>query len=106
MKANRPDRGEPEVFVCPTCGALVEQGAHSCPECGSDDRTGWSEEARRGGADIPTGYGDDDFDYAEFVEREFGAKGGVGWRLSVRGWLAVAAAAVLCLLLLLLLLGG
>lgn len=102
MRVQTPDRGEPDVFICPTCGALVEQGAQSCPECGSDDRTGWSEEARGGDPDIPTGYGDGDFDYAEFVEREFGQKRGVGSGLSVRGWLMVAAAVALCLLLLLL----
>jgi hypothetical protein len=46
-------------------------GAAACRECGSDDETGWSENADVWEAGIPAGYGDEeDFDYDEFVERE------------------------------------
>jgi len=31
-----------EFFVCPHCDARVKMNALSCPECGSDDETGWS----------------------------------------------------------------
>ena len=31
-------------FDCPVCGARVRSGALACPECGSDDETGWSEQ--------------------------------------------------------------
>ncbi len=31
-------------FICPFCGALVPLGASSCPECGSDESTGWSDD--------------------------------------------------------------
>lgn len=31
-------------FVCPFCGALVLVGAPACPECGSDEFTGWSDD--------------------------------------------------------------
>lgn len=34
-----------ELFVCPHCGADVPRTATACPECGSDDQTGWSDEA-------------------------------------------------------------
>lgn len=34
-----------DYFVCPNCGAEVPWGALACPECGSDEETGWSEEA-------------------------------------------------------------
>jgi len=48
-------------------------GAYSCPECGSDEKTGWSTEAEEWNPDIPTGYsGDDDFDYEAFMDEEFG----------------------------------
>ncbi len=32
-------------FICPHCGAHVPQEASVCPECGSDDETGWSKDA-------------------------------------------------------------
>jgi RNA polymerase subunit RPABC4/transcription elongation factor Spt4 len=31
-------------FICPFCGALVPAGAPACPECGSDETTGWSDD--------------------------------------------------------------
>lgn len=60
-------------FCCPHCGADVRAGASACAECGSDDTTGWSDGAADWGSGATNGYGgDDDFDYDEFVEREFG----------------------------------
>jgi len=40
----------------------------ACPGCGSDERTGWSEEARTGELDLPN----EEFNYDDFVEQEFG----------------------------------
>jgi hypothetical protein len=61
-----------DSFTCPHCGADVPVGSPACRECGSDAETGWSEDAHVWSADIPTGYEeDDDFDYKEFVAREF-----------------------------------
>jgi hypothetical protein len=56
--------------ICPNCGAEVPRNANACPECGSDESTGWSEEAHASGLDLP----DDEFNYEEFVENEFGGK--------------------------------
>ena len=56
--------------ICPHCGAVVPPTAKACPECGSDEQTGWSEEARASDLDLP----DEDFDYDDFVQREFGGK--------------------------------
>ena len=53
--------------VCPHCGAEVPEGAIACPECGSDERTGWSDQARYDALDLP----DQEFDYDDFVAREF-----------------------------------
>ena len=53
---------------CPNCGAELPPNARACPECGSDEKTGWSEKARYDALDLP----DEDFDYQDFVEREFG----------------------------------
>lgn len=47
-------------FECPNCGAQVPGDALSCPECGSDDDTGWSEDTIYDGVDFPDPYGDED----------------------------------------------
>jgi hypothetical protein len=81
--------------ICPNCGAAVPPGAAACPQCGSDEQTGWSEDSRYDEADLP----DENFDYNEFVKYEFG-----GAHLKPRGirwywWLAalLTAGALLCL---------
>lgn len=65
--------------ICPNCGAEVPPQAKACPACGSDEKTGWSEEARTDGLDLP----DQDFSYDEFVQHEFGGKSpkprGLNW---------------------------
>lgn len=53
--------------ICPNCGAEVPPKAKACPGCGSDETTGWSEDAQRENLGIP----DDRFDYDDFVKREF-----------------------------------
>lgn len=76
---------------CPNCGAEVPPRAKACPECGSDDQTGWSEEAQLDGLDLP----DDNFDYNEFVKEEFGSKTpvprGIHWFWWVIGILILVA---------------
>ena len=56
---------------CPVCGAEVPERARACPECGADEHTGWSEQARYDDLGVPD---DAPFDYADFVQREFGGK--------------------------------
>jgi hypothetical protein len=34
-----------DFFVCPNCYADVPWNAVACPECGSDEETGWAEDA-------------------------------------------------------------
>ncbi len=67
MTARRSDRDD--SFVCPHCGADVPSGARFCRECGASEESGWSSSAD--GTDEGGGYGEDDFDYEEFVRREF-----------------------------------
>lgn len=56
-------------FDCPCCGAEVVAGASFCRECGASDDAGWN-------ADEEEGFGtDDDFDYDEYIEREFSVVG-------------------------------
>jgi len=54
--------------VCPVCGAEIPPKAKACPACGADEETGWSEAAGTQGLDLP----DENFDYEDFVKREFG----------------------------------
>ena len=54
--------------TCPNCGADVPRNAKACPDCGSDESTGWSENAHAQSLDLP----DEEFNYDEFVQREFG----------------------------------
>jgi hypothetical protein len=65
--------------ICPNCGAEVPHNAKACPECGSDEQTGWSDDASTGGLDLP----EEEFDYGDFVKREFGGKSpkphGIRW---------------------------
>jgi len=56
--------------TCPHCGADVPANAKACPGCGSDESTGWSEQAEADGLDLPQ----DDFNYQDFIQQEFGPK--------------------------------
>lgn len=79
--------------ICPNCGAKVPRHAKACPECGSCEATGWSEQATYDGLDLP----DESFDYDEFVKKEFGPAKvlppGINWF-----WWTVAAIIVVLLL--------
>jgi hypothetical protein len=94
-------RRKRETFVCPHCGADVAVGAASCRECGSDDETGWSQDADVWEAGIPAGYGsDDDFDYDEFIEQELPEKRTIhaGRELSRWSWRALIVIVCLAML--------
>ena len=83
--------------ICPNCGAEVPPRAKACPECGSDERTGWSEDAASGDPDLP----DKEFNYDEFVEREFGPEPARPRQVPIFLWvlgLLALAAIVLALL--------
>ncbi|HXB01251.1 MAG TPA: hypothetical protein VNV15_00360 [Opitutaceae bacterium] len=53
---------------CPVCGEPVSAGRKSCAHCGSDEHSGWSDETASDALDLPG----EDFNYREFVEKEFG----------------------------------
>ncbi|HTI97297.1 MAG TPA: zinc-ribbon domain-containing protein [Dongiaceae bacterium] len=84
--------------VCPNCGAEVPAGARVCPECGADETTGWSETAGNEALGIP----DDNFDYNDFVRREFGGEKvkprGLHWMWWVTALLLLVAFAIYGLL--------
>lgn len=59
-------------FNCLNCGARVRVGAKFCRECGASDESGWGEDEGSSADGSVTGYGpEEDFDYDEFVAREF-----------------------------------
>ena len=72
--------------ICPNCGAEVPPKAKACPGCGSDEETGWSEQARTDSLDLP----DENFDYGDFVKREFDGEETVPRGIR-RFWWVVAA---------------
>jgi hypothetical protein len=78
--------------ICPQCGADVPANAKACPACGSDETTGWSEEAATDRLDLPR----DDFNYDDFVRQEFGPNSpvprGVPWF-----WWVIAVALLIAL---------
>ena len=64
---------------CPNCGADVPRNAKACPECGADESSGWSEDASADRLGLP----DENFNYDDYVKREFGPKSvkprGLAW---------------------------
>ena len=56
--------------VCPNCGAELPRNAKACPDCGSDEDTGWSDSAAADNLGLP----DQEFNYDEFVQEEFGGR--------------------------------
>jgi len=56
---------------CSNCGADVPRKAKACPECGACDNTGWANEAGYESANLK----EQEFDYDDFVVREFGDGG-------------------------------
>jgi hypothetical protein len=83
------------VFVppgeCPNCGEFVPARAPSCPYCGADAQTAWSDETAADGLDLP---GTDE-PYERIAEREFGA----GRPRGARAWWAFGLAVLLALVL-------
>jgi len=76
---------------CPNCGVDLPAKAHACPECGACQDTGWADEAQYESTHLP----EEEFDYDDFVTREFGGGGRPrGKRLH---WLWVGAAILLIL---------
>lgn len=75
---------------CPICGEFVPRGLVSCPACGSCAKSGWSDDAAYDGIDLPDA--PEDFDYDDFVGREFGSGGRRRNGLPANFWWWVALA--------------
>jgi hypothetical protein len=83
---------------CPVCDESVPRGRKSCPHCGADPRTGWNDdEDTANGLDLP----DPDFNYEDFVEREFGNSPktrGLPWIWWITGVLVLLGLVGMCFL--------
>jgi len=91
----------PEVlnYLCPYCGSDVRVG-EPCPGCAKKARKkktarkSWEQSKKHDGLDLP----DDNFDYDDFVAREFGKKPhhalGLKWYWWALGVVVLAALVV------------
>lgn len=86
---------------CPVCGEWAPRGVVACDECGACAKSGWSKNTTADGLDLP----DDEFDYDDFVAREFGGKSSkqplttnIWWWAALALLLAFALAALMPLL--------
>jgi uncharacterized membrane protein YvbJ len=64
-----------DSYLCPGCGNEVQIGPRGCPKCSKPPkakkkpaRKSWQQDRRYDDLDLPS----EDFDYDEFVAREFG----------------------------------
>jgi ribosomal protein L40E len=64
-------RASDDYFLCPCCGARLAVDAKFCRECGADAEVGWDPEGLDSGPSGGYQDDDDDFDYDEFIAREF-----------------------------------
>jgi hypothetical protein len=79
--------------TCPNCGAEVPAAVRACPECGADEQTGWSEKAASDGLGLP----EENFDYDDFVEREFGSRKPLPRGVSWFWWVVALLLLLVCL---------
>ena len=81
---------------CPVCGEWVSKGQAACDECGACEKSGWKKDAETDdGLDLP----DDEFDYDDFIAREFGGKqdGVSGNQRSLWFWVGLVLVIILAL---------
>lgn len=84
---------------CPNCGEWVPRGAVACDDCGACAKSGWKADADSyEGVDLPDD--PDDFDYDEFLQREFGEDRQGRTSLSKEHWWKIVAAILLVVMVL------
>lgn len=66
-----PDRAQ-STQICPHCGASFQKGKLACPECGSDESTGWQdpEEIAYRSVDIPDVFGQEETAFKDWIPRK------------------------------------
>ena len=88
-------KSDDDYIVCPHCRENVDRRAPSCPYCGSDNATGWSDNTYLDGLDLPT-----EVDYDDLAEKEFGTrnpkrKAKFPWHAAIGIALLIAIVAIL-----------
>ncbi len=98
----RKQSQEDDYFVCPHCGADVPAPATFCRECGASDESGWGEDDDGSDVDASAGYEEDDFDYDDYISREFPQYGDTANKYQAKQWFVGLIVVILCVGLLLL----
>lgn len=83
-------------YACPSCGAEVRVGSRGCPQCTPGAGGKWKQDKYLDAVDLPDE--PSEFDYDDFVKREFGGRGpanlkphGIAWKWWIAGVLLLAA---------------
>ena len=83
-------------YACPSCGTEVRVGSRGCPKCSRDTALkSWEQDDYLDGVDVPEDAAE--FDYNDFVKREFGRRSarlkpaGLAWKWWLAGILLLAA---------------
>lgn len=93
---NRKQRQDGDYFVCPHCGSDVPAGASFCRECGASDESGWDDDEIADA--LPDAYAPDtDFDYDEFISREFPEYAKSTGRPLATRWFTGLVVAIVCI---------
>jgi uncharacterized membrane protein YvbJ len=93
---NHRQHPEPDDFVCPHCGADVPEDADFCRVCGASVDSGWDD-----GDWGEYEEDEDDFDYDDYLRREFPEHAQPEMRPNPRRVLTVVIVLLLCLALIL-----
>ena len=91
----RPLDRNDDYFVCAHCGAELACASTVCRECGASEDSGWSD-----GEVASTEEDEDDFDYDDFLRREFPSHAAAPRWGSPKTWLTAIIVLLLCLALL------
>lgn len=94
-KEDGSESGSAEFYLCPQCGSEVRVGSRRCFTC--QPQRSWEQDDSCDGLDLPDS--DADWDYQDFVRREFGEGGRAPGRNRPHYlWAVVAGGLVIVLL--------
>ena len=86
-----------DYFACPHCGADVPDSADFCRACGASEESGWEAEASWDESSEEGYVEEEDFDYDDYLRREFPEYAEPDVRPRPRQAFVVAIVLLLCL---------